>query len=54
MSWVKRVAVDEDEAAHALLAGKNTTLDGSTVSDSFVGVDTLVGSLAKELVGRRL
>jgi hypothetical protein len=46
----KGANVDEEQALAALLAGKNTTLDGSTVGDSLVGVDTLGRLLAVKVL----
>ena len=44
----KRANVDKDDVRGALITGENTTLDGSTVRDSLIGVDALRGLLAAE------
>lgn len=45
----KRAHVDKDEILGTLFTGKNTTLNGGTMSDSLVGVDTLGGLLSTEI-----
>ena len=42
--------IDEDDISHTLITSEDTTLDGSTVSDSLIGVDTLRGFLAEALL----
>ena len=42
--------IDQDHILKTLFASKNTTLDGSTVSDSLIGVDTLRRLLAVEVL----
>ncbi|CAG9943851.1 unnamed protein product [Clonostachys rosea f. rosea IK726] len=44
----KRVDIHEEYLLGTLLTGKNTSLDGSTESDSFIGVDALGSLLAVE------
>lgn len=46
----QRVDVHEDNLLSTLLAGKDTSLDGGAKSDSLVGVDTLGGLLATEVL----
>lgn len=42
--------IDEDDVGGAFSAGEDTTLDGSTVGDGLIGVDTLGGLLAAEVL----
>jgi hypothetical protein len=44
----KRANVDEEEFFSACFAGEDTSLNGSTVCYSFIGVDALGGFLAAE------
>ena len=46
----KGVDIDKDDVAKRLVAGRDTTLDVSTMRDGLVGVDTLGGLLAKVLL----
>lgn len=43
----KRADVNEDDIFDTFLARQDTTLDGSTVGDGLIGVDSLGGLLAK-------
>jgi len=44
----KRVNVEEHDLASVLLAGQNSSLDSSTISDGLIGVDTTARFLAVE------
>ena len=46
----ERADIDEDDVAEVLVTGENTTLDGSTVRNGLVGVDTLRGLLVEVLL----
>ena len=46
----ERVDVNENDIAERLITREDTTLDGSTIRDSLVGVDTLRGLLAEVLL----
>lgn len=50
----KRADVDEDDVFIALFTGENTTLDGSTVGNSLIWVDTLRRLLATEVLFEEL
>ena len=43
----KRADVNENNVLRSLFAGENTSLDGSSVGDSLIGVDSLGGLFAK-------
>ena len=42
--------IDEDDITKTLITSKNTTLDGSTISDGLIGVDSLGRFLSKVLL----
>ena len=42
--------VDEDDVSESLLSGKDTSLNGSSVGDGLVGVDSLRGLLAVKVL----
>lgn len=46
----ERADIDKDDITEVLITGKNAALDGSTVSDSLVGVDTLRQLLVEVLL----
>ena len=46
----ERVDIDKDNITQALVAGEDTTLNGSTVGDGLIGVDTLGRLLPKVLL----
>ena len=48
------VDINENDITEGLVAGQNTTLNSSTVSNGLIGVDRLVGLLAFEEVGHEL
>lgn len=50
----KRVDVHEDDTTSSLVTGENTTLNGSTESDSLIGVDILASLLSEVLLEHSL
>lgn len=46
----KGADIDENDVTQALITREDTSLDGSTVGNSFIRVDTLRGLLAKVLL----